>query len=255
MADRRTRSRNATSAKHAFTRSWQSSKVPSTATLCTLGASTVVICRRWTSLTRPSGWSTTMSRVSRPTQASMAAEPVSPEVATTIVARLAAGGELVVEQATDELQGDVLERQRRAVEQLEQVQPVDLDHRAHVGVVEGGVGLGDEALEVGSIDRAVDVGPHHLDREVGVGPVRRIPAVGQLRPVGGDVEAAVVGQSCEQHVAEAELGRVAAGGDVLQHRTLSRRPRRGGPTRWCGPRRGPRSRRGWPARLPRGRGA
>ena len=42
-ADRRTSSRKATSANMAFTRSWQSSNVPSIATLCTLAESTVVI--------------------------------------------------------------------------------------------------------------------------------------------------------------------------------------------------------------------
>ena len=102
-----------------------------------------------------------MSSVSRPTHASMAADPVSPEVATTIVARLPRAVSSWSNRRTDQLQGDVLERQRRAVEQLEQVQAVDLDDRAHVGVVEGGVGLADEPLEVGPLDRAVDEGPHH----------------------------------------------------------------------------------------------
>ena len=82
-----------------------------------------------------------MSSRSRPTQASMAAEPVSPEVATTIVARWSRGGQLVVEQAPDDLQGDVLEGERRAPEELEQVQVAELDDRAHVRVLEGGVGI------------------------------------------------------------------------------------------------------------------
>ncbi len=57
------------------------------AMLRTFGASTVVICRRCTSLVRPSGWRMTMSTASRSRQASMAAEPVSPEVAPTMVMR------------------------------------------------------------------------------------------------------------------------------------------------------------------------
>ena len=138
------RSRSAASANSAFTRSWQSSNVPSMATLWTLGASTVVICRRCTSDTRPAGCSTTMSSAGRSHQAAMAADPVSPEVATTIVAPLAPTGQLVVEQAAHELQGDVLERQRRPVEELDHVQArLELDERAHVGVVEGGVRGGD----------------------------------------------------------------------------------------------------------------
>jgi hypothetical protein len=39
--------------EQAFTRSWQSSKLPSIAMLWTLGDSTVVICRRCTSDWRP----------------------------------------------------------------------------------------------------------------------------------------------------------------------------------------------------------
>jgi hypothetical protein len=42
-ADNRLRSRNAASLNIAFTRSWQSSKVPSMATVWTFGWSTVVI--------------------------------------------------------------------------------------------------------------------------------------------------------------------------------------------------------------------
>jgi len=48
-------SRKAASLNIAFTRSWQSSNVPSTATTRTFGASTVVICLRCTSLVRPCG--------------------------------------------------------------------------------------------------------------------------------------------------------------------------------------------------------
>ena len=86
-ADRRRSARSVASAKRAFTRSWQSSKVPSTARLWTLGESTVVICRRWISLTRPWGCSITISMPARPLVDSMAADPVSPEVAPMIVTR------------------------------------------------------------------------------------------------------------------------------------------------------------------------
>ena len=73
----------------------------------------------------------------------MAAEPVSPEVAPTIVTRSDLG-EDVVEEPPDKLQGDVLEGERRAVEQLEQPLVVaELDERAHRRVGEAGVGVGD----------------------------------------------------------------------------------------------------------------
>ena len=79
--------RKAVSLNMAFTRSWQSSKVPSTAMLCTLSEATVVICRRCTSETRPLGCRMKISMRSRSRQASIAAEPVSPEVAPTMVMR------------------------------------------------------------------------------------------------------------------------------------------------------------------------
>ena len=86
-ADSRKSRRNGASANIAFTRSWQPSKSPSTAMLSTLGASTVVICRRCTALVRPAGCRMAMSTRSRSRHASMAAEPVSPEVAPTMVTR------------------------------------------------------------------------------------------------------------------------------------------------------------------------
>ena len=57
------------------------------AMLWTLGDSTVVICRRCTSEVRPFGCMMKMSMASRSRQASIAAEPVSPEVAPTMVTR------------------------------------------------------------------------------------------------------------------------------------------------------------------------
>ena len=84
-----------------------------------------------------------MSVVSRPRNASIAAAPVSPEVAPTMVARGAALGQDVVHEPRQELHGHVLEGQGRAVEQLEQeVAGRELDQRRDRGVAEGGVGLG-----------------------------------------------------------------------------------------------------------------
>ena len=75
----------ASSANMRFTIAWASSKLPSIAMLCTFGAMMVVIWRRWTSLTRPLGWSMKISTRSRPATALIAALPVSPLVAPTIV--------------------------------------------------------------------------------------------------------------------------------------------------------------------------
>ena len=98
--------------------------------------------------------------------------------------------EEVVEQTADQLERDVLERDRRAVEQLEQpTAVVELDQRAHVGMVEGGVGLVDDVLEHRAVDGPFDEGPHH-----GGGDLRRRWCVGEPGEVGiavGDEQPAV----------------------------------------------------------------
>ena len=54
-------------------------------------------------------------------------------------------GEDVVHHPAEELHGDVLERQRRAMEQLEhEMLRLELDQRRHRGVAEHGVGLVDD---------------------------------------------------------------------------------------------------------------
>ena len=85
--DSRTRSRKAWWLNSPFTIAWQSSNVPSIASAWTLSSAAVVIIRRCTSEMRPSGNSTNRSTRARPRNASTAAPPVSPEVATTMVVR------------------------------------------------------------------------------------------------------------------------------------------------------------------------
>jgi hypothetical protein len=53
--DNRVSSRKRSWLNIAFSMAWQSSKVPSTAMAWMLAESTVVICRLWTSETRPWG--------------------------------------------------------------------------------------------------------------------------------------------------------------------------------------------------------
>ena len=128
----------ATSANIAFTRSWQSSKVPSTATVCTFGG---VDRRHLAALhlahpTRP-GRARRCRRCGRPARRRWPpsrCRPTSPPRSST---RSPRSVEHVVEQPADELQRDVLERERRAVEQLEQpLVVVELHERAHGRVAE-----------------------------------------------------------------------------------------------------------------------
>ena len=70
------------------------------------------------------------------------------------------------------------------VEQLGQPQLGDqpqVAQRHHVGMVEGGVGVGDHGREVVAVDRALDEGPHDLDGHLGVGRRRR-PGPAGRRP-------------------------------------------------------------------------
>ena len=82
-----TPSRKAWSLNRSLSRAWQSSKCPVTASAWTLAAGGVVIWRRWTSDTRPCGYMMNTSTLSMPRKASIAADPVSPEVAPTMVIR------------------------------------------------------------------------------------------------------------------------------------------------------------------------
>lgn len=76
----------------------------------------------------------------------MAALPVSPEVAPTMVTHWPAAAQFVVEQSADELDRDVLERERRPVEELEQpVAAAEIDERRDLGGLEGGVRVGDKS--------------------------------------------------------------------------------------------------------------
>ena len=209
--------RNGASANIAFTRSWQSSNVPSTAMLATFGAATVVICRRCTSLMRPCGCRNAMSMRSRPAQASIAAEPVSPEVAPTIVTRASRVRQHVVEQAAEKLQRHVLERERRAVEQLLHEQAgVELDQRHHGGMAEAGIGVAAQRGERGERDGVADERLDHARGERVVRQAAHRAPVGrrEVRPGLGHIQPAILGQTGQQHAGEVADRGLAAGGDV-----------------------------------------
>ena len=106
----------------------------------------VVIMRRCTSEMRPCGKSTMASTRFEPRNASIAAPPVSPEVAADDGDALAAGCQHAVHQPRQQLHGHVLEGQRRPVEQLEHPQAaVDLHERRDGRVAEAGVGVARDA--------------------------------------------------------------------------------------------------------------
>ena len=76
----------------------------------------------------------------------------------------------VVHQPRQQLHRQILEGERRPVEQLEHEQAGrELDERRGRRMAEGAVGLLRHAREVGLGDRVADEGADHLDRDLGVG--------------------------------------------------------------------------------------
>src|SRR5690606_16482407 len=109
---------------------------------------------------------------------------------------LVPGGEHVVEEAPDELQGDVLEGEGGSVEQLGDPLPVVDLHEGDDGVVaERAVGVGAHGGDVGGGDVVADERLDHGGGDLGVARAR-VEALGrrQLGPRGRHVEAAVGGE-------------------------------------------------------------
>ena len=142
--------------------------------------------------------------------------------------------ENVVEEAPDELQGEVLERQRGTVEELhEPLVGIELHERADRGVAEARVGLVAQPLEQRRLDLVARERRDDAGGDAGKGLTR--PRGRQRRPALRHVEAAVDREPREQGVAEAERRRLAAGREVAHGRDrrgppsgeASRRPRAG----------------------------
>ncbi len=87
------------------------------------------ICAVWNGLMRPFGESMNTLSPRLPRIAYSAAEPVSPEVAPRMFSARPALRQRVLEQVAEQLQRDVLERQRRPTGEAQQVQP-RLERRA-----------------------------------------------------------------------------------------------------------------------------
>ena len=198
-------SRVPASLNSAFTMPWQSSKVPSTAMLCTFGSCALVICRRCTSVTLPFG---------------MQDENVDHVEAAKGLdgggAGIAGGGaddrcpralppERTVHEPRHHLHGEVLEGERRPVKQLEQpARGRNLPERRDGRMMEAGIGLVEHGFEVASARIALEIGAHDA-----VGGLRIVEAgegfdLGRrkTRPGFRHGEAAVAGKAREQRAFE-----------------------------------------------------
>ena len=163
--------------------------------------------RRCTSEMRPCGNSTTTSTWARPRNASTAAPPVSPEVATDDGGALGALAQHVVHQPRHQLHGEILEGERRAVKQLEHEQTgTELDERRDGRMAEGAVGFPRHAREIGFRDGLADERPDHLDGDLGVRPPAK-PAMVLASSDGprlGHVKTAVAGEARQHHLDKIE---------------------------------------------------
>ena len=139
---------------------------------------------------------------------------------------LVALGQHVIHQPRDQLHRDVLERQRRAVEQLqhELIGP-DLIERHHSRMTEGRVGFVRHAAEIGVGDLARRERLDHVDRDFPIGPAEKggDGLMRELRPDLRHVEAAVAGKPGQHHIAETQDGGLPPRRNIARQTTLQRR--------------------------------
>ncbi len=131
-----------------------------------------------------------------------------------------------LEQAAEKLQGDVLEGQRGAVEQLQHVHGAGRPDGGHVGMCKRRIGTGDQLAQAGFGDV---IGEQADDFEGEIGVVEVFPfleAVGHGRDAVGNEQAAVAGQPGHDGILESQ-GRLRASradvADGFHSRDVTRR--------------------------------
>ena len=133
----------------------------------------------------------------------------------------------VLEQQPDQLQREILERQRRPVEELQQpFVGTQLLERGDGGVRETRIGLLGQPRQILLDHRAGDKRRHHFGGEARVVEAGEGGQVGgaELRPGFRHIETAVGGKTRQQDIVKAERRRPAAGGDIAQGRSSGFRP-------------------------------
>ncbi len=130
---------------------------------------------------------------------------------------LAALFQHVVEQATEQLQGKVLERQGRAVEQLQYpLVAVQLAQRCDGAMGKHAVRLFQDLFKIRIRNAAGDERAHHSESQLVIrqaGPGGDF-FLGEAWQVFGHIQAAVGGKACQQNVLEIQGRCLAAGADV-----------------------------------------
>ncbi len=228
--DSATRSRKPWSLNMSFTRLWQSSKLPSTASACTLAAVGVVICRCCTGDTLPCGKRMKMSVRSRPAKASIAAPPVSPEVAPAIVARWPRSASTwSISRASSCIATSLKASVGPWKSSRTKVLAPSLHQRADRFVPERGIGFTHQPLEDGRRDFAAEIWRQQAHGEVGIGQAAHGAdfSRAELRPFLRHVEPAVARKARKHGIRETEDRRVSARAHIF-HALSS--PSRSGPS-------------------------
>jgi len=127
---------------------------------------------------------------------------------------LAALLQRVIHQAREQLHREILERKRRAMEELEHEQAgIELDKRRRRRVTKTAVGLSGHARQIGVSNAATDKGPDHVNGDFGVrlaGEARDRLAI-ERRPGFRDIESAIAGKTREHHLDKIKRGGLAPG--------------------------------------------
>src|SRR5271157_4440908 len=153
----------------------------------------------------------------RPMRPAMAAAPVSPEVAPrTFTAPPRA---LPRVEAAEQLEGDVLEGERRPVEELQHAQAgVELEERRDLGALEAEVGPRGELPEL-RLGYVVRETAQEAEAELGVlQPLEAPELLREVRKLLRHEEPAVTRQALRDSVREPERGAPAACRDVAHAR-------------------------------------
>ena len=124
---------------------------------------------------------------------------------------LAAPRQRRIEQMTEQLQRQILERQRRPVKQLQQPQPlVELDQRRHRRVAEPGIGRLAHPAHFAGPEAVAGEEADDPRRQIGIGKTGERRQI-ELRQRLGHVKSAILGEPGEQHVLEGQTRRLRPG--------------------------------------------